>query len=249
MKLTYMKLVEELASRGHQITMLSSQKPFEVIPNVKEIFTYDFEKAMEQKFDLVKMKESGQIVNPFGMVPEYVRVCEIVYDRPEIQALMREKFDLILMQPVFNDCAYGVVHKIKAPLVLFAPTSVAGFLVNKVGGYFPTSFVPNIFLGYSDEMTFVQRFINFGTNLAIESVLRLYYEPAMTDVYRRKLNDPNIPDVREIAGNASLILSNGHFSLSGPKPFLPDVVDVGGIHSVPAKPLPKVDRAGIDTYE
>lgn len=61
----------------------------------------------------------------------------------------------------------------------------------------------------------------------------------MSSLYREKLGQ-DIPTASEVLGNASLILSNGHFSLARPRPYLPDVIDVGGIHSHPAKPLPKV---------
>lgn len=61
----------------------------------------------------------------------------------------------------------------------------------------------------------------------------------MEQLYREKLG-ADIPGVIEILNNVSLILSNGHFSLNKPKPYLPDVVDVAGIHSRQAKPLPKV---------
>lgn len=43
-----------------------------------------------------------------------------------------------------------------------------------------------------------------------------------------------------ILANTSLILSNDYFSITEPKPYYPDVIDVGGIHSRPAKPVPKV---------
>jgi hypothetical protein len=76
-------------------------------------------------------------------------------------------------------------------------------------------------------MTFLQRFLNFGMTLVIEALLKFYYEPYMTALYREKLGQDDIPTVSEILANASLILSNGHFSLSGPRPYLPDVIDVG----------------------
>jgi len=61
----------------------------------------------------------------------------------------------------------------------------------------------------------------------------------MEAIYRQKLNDSNIPSVSEIMRNTSLILSNSHVSLMKPKPFLPDIVEVGGMHCRPPKPLPK----------
>lgn len=95
-------------------------------------------------------------------------------------------------------------------------------------------------LGYKDEMTFFQRFKNMGTNVLSAAMHKLYYNPYMESIYREYLGE-DIPGIDEILGNASLILSNGHFSMSHPKPLLPDIVDVGGLHSREAKPLPKVD--------
>jgi glucuronosyltransferase len=39
--------------------------------------------------------------------------------------------------------------------------------------------------------------------------------------------------------NASLVLSNSHFTLNYPRPLLPEVIDVGGMHCRPSKPLPQ----------
>jgi hypothetical protein len=38
----------------------------------------------------------------------------------------------------------------------------------------------------------------------------------------------------------SLILTNGHFSVTGVRPLLPNTVEVGGMHCIPAKSLPTV---------
>jgi len=143
---------------------------------------------------------------------------------------------------LFNDCVYGLVHKLKAPLVLFFPSVVPQLMVNKIGGDFPSSYVGNLFLGLPNDMNFFQRMINFGVNIATDLILEFYYEPYMANIYREKLHDPSLPSVKEIMGNASLLLSNGHFSITGHKPYLPDVIDVGGMHSRPARPLPKVSH-------
>lgn len=89
-------------------------------------------------------------------------------------------------------------------------------------------------------MDFFQRFKNYGLNIAM-GAMTYYYERKMTELYREALGD-DIPPVAEIYGNASLLLSNGHFALSKPRPNLPDVIEVGGLHSHPAKPLPKVSE-------
>ncbi|CAL8089908.1 unnamed protein product [Orchesella dallaii] len=242
-KLTYMPLVEELGKRGHDVTVLSpilSPKPMK---NVRDIMTIDGVNLMdkfikEQNFDLFKMKEENKQMNPFLMFGWFEGVCRDTYDLPQVQAILNESFDLILMQPMFNDCALGLVYRLKAPLVLFSPVSIANFLAEKVGVYFPPSFIPNVMLGLPAEMNFFQRFQNFGMEVMIRATLYFLYEPKVEEIYREKLGN-DIPSASEILGNASLILSNGHFSLHSPKPLMPDIVDVGGLHSAPAEPLPK----------
>lgn len=230
-KLTYMSLIEKLGERGHNITVLSPIKPTKKMKNVNEILTVDWEvmekTLMKEKgFDPFEMKAKNQNINPFLMLNWFTDLCEDSYDLPQVKAILKEEFDLIFVQPTFNDCVLGLVYRLKAPLLLFSPVSVAGFLAEKIGNHFPPSFNPNIFLGLPAEMSFFQRFKNFGFNLMFEAILKFYYEPAMEAVYRKKLGN-DIPSVSEILANTSLVLSNGHFSLHKPKPFFPDIVDVG----------------------
>lgn len=98
-----------------------------------------------------------------------------------------------------------------------------------------------MYLNYGDEMTFTQRFVNFGLNQVLDAVRTFYYLPAMEGVYKEKLG-LDAPSVGEIFGRASLLLSNGHVSINRPKPNLPNVIQVGGMHSRKAKELPKVGQ-------
>lgn len=218
-KITYMRLIEELASRGHQITIVSPVKATKNISNVREIFTVDIEKLMAH-LNIFEMKEKNVATNPLMMLEDFSEACRRTYDLPEIKDLLNEKFDLIFLQPFFNDCSLGLIHKLNAPLVLFTATSVPSFLASKLGGHFPPSFDPHFTLGYPAEMNFYQRFLNFGMTVLTEAILKFYYEPKMTALYRDKLGQ-DIPTVSEVLANASLILSNGHFSLANPKPYLP----------------------------
>lgn len=43
-----------------------------------------------------------------------------------------------------------------------------------------------------------------------------------------------------LAFNTSLILVNAHFSLNEPKPTVPGIVEIGGLHIGPLLPLPTV---------
>jgi len=242
--LTYLPLLEELSRRGHEVTLLSPLMGF-TQTGIREIPTVDMGLLTKDlNLNMYEMKEANVDADVFALLTEIApKHCAALYDRADIQAIMEESFDLVIRQPMFNDCALGLVHKVmqqkKAPLILFTPTSAPSFIVGFTGGHHPPSFVPGVLTGFRDEMTFLERAKNFAAEALMYCVFSYYYLPQMESIYRSKLGN-NVPAAREILSTTSIILSNGHFSLSRPKPNLPNVVDIGGIHSRPANPLPKV---------
>lgn len=238
-KLTYLPLIEELGKRGHNITLVTPIKPVKTMKNVKEIFTLDVDKIFQaNQFDAFEAKEKGLVIDVSKILEMVHDTCTMTYDLPHVRALLQEKFDLVILQPYMNDCVLGMIYRLQVPFVLFTPTSVPPSIASQIGGHLPPAITPNVLWGYSLPMTFLQRFKSFGADVMINLFMSLIYEPKVEKIYRDKLGD-DIPSLREILGNTSMVLSNGHFSMVAPKPYYPDVVDVGGIHSRPAKPLPK----------
>jgi hypothetical protein len=238
-KIVYEPLLFELAKRGHEVTIVSPVPAKKQIKNVRQFLTVDETETMKEIPNMFEMKESGKKLNPFLMIGWFDKLCRDTYDLPLIKELMKEKFDLIISQPLFNDCAMGFIHHFNTSLVLITPVSTPPMFSWITGTPAPPSFNPHFFLAYTDKMGYVERMINFATTVIMSLIQDFYFKPLMTELYREKLGNPNIPAVDEILRNTSLILSNGHFSLSTPKAFLPDIVEVAGMHCHPAEPLPK----------
>jgi hypothetical protein len=188
-----------------------------------------------------ELREKGQYISPFAMcMNRFQDLCRRTYDLPVVQSLLHEKFDLVLLQPMFNECTLGFVHKLNTSLILISPFAVPAWVSSLLGSPSLPSFVPNMFSGMTDRMSLYERAVNLYTELSYVYNLNFNFKPKMEAIYREKLNDAQIPPSDEILRNASLILSNSHFSLNNPRPFLPDVIEVGGMHCRPANPLPKV---------
>lgn len=66
---------------------------------------------------------------------------------------------------------------------------------------------------------------------------RTFTVPAANALIRQRFG-PGLPSTEEMVRSTSLMLVNQHYSLSGPKPLPPNVIEVGGVHMRPAKPLP-----------
>lgn len=58
-------------------------------------------------------------------------------------------------------------------------------------------------------------------------------------ILREKFGD-NMPSVVEISKKISLMLVNTHYSLSGPRPLSPQVIEVGGVHIKEPKAIDEV---------
>lgn len=71
-------------------------------------------------------------------------------------------------------------------------------------------------------------------------------------ILRRRFGN-DMPSVVDISKKVSLILTNTHYSLNGPRPLSPKVIEVGGVHIKEAKPIDEVSnyqlsRFSINTY-
>lgn len=50
----------------------------------------------------------------------------------------------------------------------------------------------------------------------------------------------DLPNLEDLAANTSMILANSHFSINHARPLVPNLIEVGGLHIEPPKPLSKV---------
>jgi len=239
-KITYAPLLEELAKRGHSVTVLSPIPESTPVLNVREILTLNVAEAMCQMPNLYEMRERGDALNPIKMYEKYYDLCSETYDLPQVKKIMKESFDLVILTPIFNECVAGFVHMFHAPLILMVPVSAPSWITSIFGNAPLTSFIPNMFTSYTHRMTFYERTLNFLADGITMTILNFRLKPRMEALYRHKLNDPSLPSSDAVFGNASLILSNSHFSLTHPRPLLPDIVEVGGMHCRPGRSLPKV---------
>lgn len=94
-------------------------------------------------------------------------------------------------------------------------------------------------MGHSDNMSFRQRISNWFTAIYMNTAYRLFTERKTNEQLIKRFGG-DIPSIRSLARRTSMIFTNTHYSLSGPKPFTPAVVELGGIHIQKPKALDHV---------
>jgi glucuronosyltransferase len=112
----------------------------------------------------------------------------------------------------------------------------------------PYSYVPAPFLKYTDKMTFSERFMNTICFQFENFAYALYHLPSQRKLYKKYF--PNAKkSFDEIYKNSAIIFLNNHVSASSARPYLPSMIEIGGIHVEPAKPLPKDIQVFLDSAQ
>lgn len=92
-------------------------------------------------------------------------------------------------------------------------------------------------------MSLYERFVNVAFLAYERLLLDYYYLPGQEKLYKEFFPD-NKQNFYEMRRNASLVLINQHVSLSFPRPYSPNMIEVGGMHiDGKLSPLPeKIER-------
>ncbi|XP_069670380.1 UDP-glucosyltransferase 2-like [Periplaneta americana] len=229
--LLFENYMKNLASHGHNVTVVSHFPQKQQIENYTDISLQGSLPEMKQSFNIQEMRRLG-ILGVWNLYWEYqVGICEAVFKHPNMQKLLKsdEKFDLVVTHLLAADCMLGFAHKFKAPLISLSTSVVIPWGNYRIGNVDNPSYVPNYFLPFTDRMNLWQRVLNTLYNVA--SIVGHYIFSEMpSDDFLRKYFGPAMPPLSELKKKTSLLIVNSHFTLNSPRPMVPAVVEVAGLH-------------------
>lgn len=239
-------LIRALGERGHEVVALSPITSSSMPATVKQIQLItvdDFLGKMPNPFEQRKKSVVAQFFNTSSFA-HWTEACQKVLKSPKLYSeVLPLKFDLVIFNILSNACILGLLPHFGAPAIYMTTLGAPSSMSNFVGNRLSPAFVPSVFLQYSDKMAFHERLIN----TMFEFVFSLMWDllgGRLETMYREHLpNGDKLPGLNEIHANASMLFMNSHFTLTYPRPLLPNVIEVGGMHTRPAKKLPKVWKA------
>ena len=250
-------LLQELARKGHEMTVVSyfprnvNLTNTEVLPNYKDINLYGSLDKWINVIDLTIIDNNysiKKIVQGIFMIRQWgLDACEAGLNIPEVRQLIKsnKKFDLILIESFNTDCFLGFVHRFQAPFIALSSHQIMPWVNQQIGNPDNPSYIPSIFLEVSPQMNFLQRI----TNTVLENLAKILFNTVFLWPAQKMVEEtfgPGVPPLDEIAKTTSAVLTNTHYSLFGARPFVPNVVEVGGLHIKPAKPLPEDIKKFLD---
>lgn len=150
-----------------------------------------------------------------------------------------QKFDLVVIGWFFNDFQLGLAGHFQCPSVVISSVPAIKPLRDLVGNPSDITNVPMIGGNPTPGPVSFFRRVQFFIGYVIEYILGTIINLAIFVPYYEANFPPakNYPTFEEVKQNVSLVLINNHFSEGSVRAYVPNLVEIGGIH-IKQKPDP-----------
>nr|ACZ97420.2 UGT39A1 [Zygaena filipendulae] len=227
----------ELAKRGHDVYVITPYKEINPPPTYHQLMVEPIS-IWESLFD--KLPNTFELVDfsfaSFQMLlyRSGFYVNELVFNSTDVQDFLKQdhEIDLVISELFYNEALYMFAHKYQAPLVLV--TTFGNALRTNYFSRNPLQ-LSTAYHEYgmsSDPFSFMGRLYNlyyFAFDMLMHTFWYLPRQQEYARFYFKDLPEP-VPSLKELAGNAALVLMNSHFSVDTPLAYLPNFIEIGGIH-------------------
>lgn len=189
----------------------------------------------------------------FGLV-----TTKFFFDSPVVKKFIEEEnlnFDLVISEQFQQEALNVFSYKYNCPLIVIGTLDYAEHMHHAKGQITPWSHVPHFFSYSTEKMSFLERTQNIFFNLYDVIGRKFYYYPKVNGIAREAFKNlenqrgGKLPSVEELEKKISVHLMNSHSALSYPRPKMPGMIDIAGVHIKPTKPLPNDIQEFLDGAE
>ncbi|XP_017076581.2 UDP-glucosyltransferase 2-like [Drosophila eugracilis] len=230
--------LKALAAKGHEVTVINAFNNKET-PNMRFIKAYNARDHHEEMMDLLNETILWKALNAWHKI--VTKVMDLTMGNEDVQKLLKsgETFDLVLAEMEQVEPLYGFAQHFNATLAGFLSYGTDHRVDEAFGNISPISYNPLVGSSRINRMTFWERPLNHYGYLVEKIHRHLIHLPAM-----RKIFDKYFPKskqtMEEVLNSFAMVLIGQHFSLSHPRPYLANMIEVGGLHiNHEPKPLPE----------
>ncbi|KAL1453033.1 hypothetical protein WDU94_007209 [Cyamophila willieti] len=243
--------LKELARRGDNVTVISFYplKPHERMKNYHDISLAGCLQMHNNNVSFSMFEGpitylSRTLHNVLALYMMSDEVTSSIFQVPALKEFTHRvlndghNFDLVIVETFQTDVFLGLIHRMNVPFISVTTCNLFPWSSERIGQPQNPSYVPTNIDIFNSKMTLIERIKNTMSLLFTQFAYHYIFVPKDQKIANDNFG-PGLPPLSAIAKNTSLILANIHFSLNLPRPVVPQLIEVGGLHIQPAKPLPK----------
>jgi glucuronosyltransferase len=221
--------------------------PMENPPNnYKSIDISEMKKEFEDRVNSLFTEKSIRmdLISKFKILYQNtLTMTNFTLQHSEMKKLLssQEEFDLIILDLFLTDALLGLSTVFDCPIIALSANGPHSWVNEVLGSPRPSSFVPHMFTDLTDRMNLGKRLENEIFYFIEWILMRIYHLPEQEKLFNEIFTNSkkSFDEVRKTS--VAIALVNSHFSISFPKPFLPNTIEVAGmqINEAILRPLPK----------
>lgn len=242
-QITFHPLWRELAMRGHQVTVVTTDPLRNTsIPNFREV---DLSEVHVYFKDVQFYETISGDIKYFWNIAFFLRkvtldLTKLLLENSDIQKLTNETFDLVIGEAHFPSIL-GLIGHFRCPWIGVSSME-SGIQFNvAIGNPAHPVLNPdyNLPLGNLEDLNFLERITSSVYRIGFVFLIDAYLYPSLSRVYEDAgLNTPPLIDIQN---NISMLFVTTHPIFHNLRPVFPNTISIGtGMHFQQRKPLPKV---------
>ncbi|XP_052742279.1 uncharacterized protein LOC112052352 [Bicyclus anynana] len=240
--------LEELARRGHNVTVISYFPRKQPMENYHDISLADKSTILEDVFEIERSYWTIIKISLF-LVNSGTDNCRTLIEDENVQDLWKRKakFDVAVIEHFNSDCPLGLAYKLDAPVVALTSHLLLPWHYKRFGIPNNPSFVPFLFLEGGTKPTLYQRVERTLFDIYFNTLYKFMSQGRDQQILAQYLDD--VPPLEQLAKEIKFILTYTNFMLFGSYLYPANVIEVNGYHVAKPKPLPEELRKFIEESE
>ncbi|XP_034482802.1 UDP-glucuronosyltransferase 1-1 [Drosophila innubila] len=240
------RLLQQLVAgpQNHSVTLISPHAAAEaeagsMLYNIREIRIED--QDLNQNWLDMGMSFEAEQMHAQSVMERFTRMIyagttnvDLLLSDAQVQKLLTsgEKFDLLIVDLFLSEALLGFAYYYGVPTVAISPTGANSWLNNMFGNPQSSSLDPSNFLPFTERMNTRQRIANTLMSTFERLTYNFFHLISQQSVYSNhfELLVHELPNYRDLSKNLSLALINSHPALDYPRAYLPNMLEVGGLH-------------------
>jgi len=232
--------MSELHRRGHNVTVYSHY-PDLASEQYKRIQISNVSSVLDPSYVTMDHMYSPSISNNYKHMFHIVSNGETytqsdalrqLYDQPE------DVYDLIVTETCNTDLYLALIERFKAPFIAWTTSPLFVWSADRMGTSTHPAYIPVLMTKYGPQMNFIER--TYNTLLRSIAFHKYYTGSSISSQKIASKRYKNASQLDQLVLRTSLLFVNTYHALWGSRPLPQNVVEVGGLHVKPSKPLEEV---------
>lgn len=233
-----------LADAGHEVTVVSPSEFRNSMPNLKQVVLTGLKKKYNKANKNSTLGRSTMSpTTVMGLISKSAPgpLTEALL-HPNMRKIMAtSSFDLVIFEQFCTEALVGLGQHFGAPLIVVSTYGVSQQINDLVGNPSSLSHVRHSFAYYPPTMHLISRL----TNVVLDTYEKMWLQ-YVNIPNQRNIFETVFPNARvsfdAARHNVSLVFENTHFTINGPRPMVPNMIEIAGVHfDRKIKPLPEVN--------